>query len=86
MQQSSGSIGSLAAALARAQVELINPEKSMVATIRPEGRGAAEQVFRYASLSDGLTLSVKHWANMKSRPCNRPQSTRPPGLSGSRRC
>jgi hypothetical protein len=41
MQQSSGSIGSLAAALARAQVELINPEKSMVATIRPEGRGAA---------------------------------------------
>ena len=42
MQQSSVSIGSLAAALARAQVELINPEKSMVATIRPEGRGAAE--------------------------------------------
>ncbi len=36
MQQSSGSIGSLAAALARAQVELINPEKSMVATIQPE--------------------------------------------------
>ena len=34
MQQSSGSIGSLAAALARAQVELINPEKSMVASIR----------------------------------------------------
>jgi hypothetical protein len=30
MQQSSDSIGSLAAALARAQVELINPEKSMV--------------------------------------------------------
>ena len=45
MQQSSGSIGSLAAALARAQVELINPEKSMLATIRPEGRGAAEQIF-----------------------------------------
>ena len=40
MQQSSDSIGSLAAALARAQVELINPEKSMVATIRPEGRVA----------------------------------------------
>jgi hypothetical protein len=56
MQQSSGSIGSLAAALARAQVELINPEKSMVATIRPEGRGAAEQIFRYAPLSDGLNI------------------------------
>jgi ERF superfamily len=59
MQQSSGSIGSLAAALARAQIELINPEKSMVATIRPEGRGAAEQVFRYAPLSDGLNIIRK---------------------------
>ncbi len=59
MQQSSGSIGSLAAALARAQVELINPEKSMVATIRPEGRGASEQIFRYAPLSDGLNIIRK---------------------------
>jgi ERF superfamily len=59
MQQSSGSIASLAAALARAQVELINPEKSMVATIRPEGRGAAEQIFRYAPLSDGLNIIRK---------------------------
>jgi ERF superfamily len=59
MQQSSDSIGSLAAALARAQVELINPEKSMVATIRPEGSGAAEQIFRYAPLSDGLNIIRK---------------------------
>ena len=59
MQQSSGSIGSLAAALARAQIELINPEKSMVATMRPEGRGAAEQIFRYAPLSDGLNIIRK---------------------------
>ena len=36
MQQSSNSIGSLAAALAKAQIELINPEKSMVATIRAQ--------------------------------------------------
>jgi hypothetical protein len=61
MQQSSGSIGSLAAALARAQVELINPEKSMVATIRPESRGAAEQIFRYAPLSDGLNMERVWW-------------------------
>jgi hypothetical protein len=59
MQQSSGSIGTLAAALARAQVELINPEKSMVATIRSEGKGATEQVFRYAPLSDGLNIIRK---------------------------
>jgi ERF superfamily len=59
MQQSSDSIGSLAAALARAQVDLINPEKSMVATIRPKGSGAAEQIFRYAPLSDGLNIIRK---------------------------
>ncbi len=34
MQRSSESIGSLAAALAKAQAELVNPEKSLVATIR----------------------------------------------------
>src|SRR5262245_20524948 len=59
MQKSSGSIGTLAAALARAQVELINPEKSMVATIRPEGRGGVKQIFRYAPLSDGLNIIRK---------------------------
>jgi hypothetical protein len=85
MQQSSGSIGSLAAALARAQVELINPEKSMVATIRPEGRGAAEQIFRYAPLSDGLNIIRKTLVNMKLRPCSRPRSTKLPGSSGSTR-
>ena len=47
VQRSSPSIGSLAAALAKAQPELINPEKSMVATIRADGRGAVE---RYLSL------------------------------------
>jgi hypothetical protein len=41
------------------QVELINPEKSMVATIRPEGSGAAEQIFRYAPLSEGLNMIRK---------------------------
>ncbi len=59
MQQSSGSIGSLAAALARAQVELVNPEKSMLASLRPEGKGAVEQIFRYAPLSDGLNIIRK---------------------------
>ncbi len=31
-------IGTIAAALAKAQAELVNPEKSLVATIRPDGR------------------------------------------------
>src|SRR5215469_1750340 len=59
VEHSSSSIGSLAAALARAQVELINPEKSIVATIRPEGKGAVKQIFRYAPLSDGLNIIRK---------------------------
>ena len=54
MQRSSPSIGTLAAALAKAQGELVNPEKSLVATIRAEGRGGKEQTFRYAPLSSGL--------------------------------
>ena len=59
MQQSSSSIGNLAAALAKAQVELVNPEKSMVATIPVGGKGAAEQIFRYAPLSSGLDIVRK---------------------------
>jgi hypothetical protein len=59
MQQSSNSIGSLAAALAKAQIELVNPEKSMVATIRADGKGGGEQIFRYAPLSSGLDIVRK---------------------------
>jgi ERF superfamily len=59
MQQSSSSIGSLAAALAKAQIELVNPEKSMVATIRADDKGGAEQIFRYAPLSSGLDIVRK---------------------------
>ena len=59
MQRSSPSIGNLAAALAKAQPELINPEKSLSATIRSEGTGGAEQTFRYAPLSSGLEIVRK---------------------------
>ena len=59
MQQSSASIGSLAAALAKAQRELTNPDRSLVATIRANGPGAAEKTFRYASLSSGLDIVRK---------------------------
>ncbi len=59
MQRSSGSIAALAAALAKAQIELVNPEKSLVATIRADGPGAAERTFHYASLSSGLDIVRK---------------------------
>ena len=58
MQQSSESIACLAAALAKAQAELTNPEKSLVATIRPIGPGEAERSFRYAPLSSGLEIGL----------------------------
>ena len=59
MQRSSESIACLAAALAKAQAELTNPEKSLVATIRPNGPGEGERSFRYAPLSSGLDIVRK---------------------------
>ena len=59
MQRSSPSIGTLASALAKAQGELVNPEKSLVATIRRDGPRGTEQTFRYAPLSSGLDIVRK---------------------------
>src|SRR5712671_911075 len=59
MQRSSESIGAIAAALAKAQVELANPEKSLVATIRSPFPREGDRTFRYASLSSGLDLVRK---------------------------
>ncbi len=59
LHRSSPSIASLAAALAKAQAELVNPEKSLTATIRSDERGKADQTFRYASLSSGLDIVRK---------------------------
>src|SRR6266704_2494610 len=59
MQRSSESVASLATALAKAQAELVNPEKSLVATIRTDRRGDTDQTFRYAPLSSGLDIVRK---------------------------
>ena len=59
MQRSSPSIAALATALAKAQIELANPEKSLFGIIEPQGgRGGARQ-FRYAPLSSGLEIVRK---------------------------
>jgi hypothetical protein len=59
MQRSSPSIAALATALAKAQIELTNPEKSLIGTIEPQrGTGGARQ-FRYAPLSSGLEIVRK---------------------------
>ena len=59
MHRSSDTIGTIAAALAKAQAELTNPEKSLVATIRSPFPREADRTFRYAPLSSGLDIVRK---------------------------
>jgi ERF superfamily len=59
MQRSSESIGAIAGALAKAQAELTNPEKLLVATIRSPFPRESDRTFRYASLSSGLDIVRK---------------------------
>jgi hypothetical protein len=59
VQRSSDSVAALAAALAKAQVELVNPEKSLTATIRSAAPGETQRTFRYAPLSSGLDIVRK---------------------------
>jgi hypothetical protein len=56
VQRSSETIGTLAAALAKAQAQLVNPEKSLVGTIRSDQASGSERSFRYAPLSSGLDI------------------------------
>ena len=59
MPRSSESVAALASALAKAQAELVNPEKSLTATIRTGRPGEGERSFRYAPLSSGLDIVRK---------------------------
>jgi ERF superfamily len=59
MPRSSESVAALAAALAKAQAELVNPEKSLTATLRTGRAGEGERSFRYAPLSSGLDIVRK---------------------------
>jgi ERF superfamily len=59
MQRSSETIGAIAAALAKAQAQLVNPEKSLVGTIRSDQASGTERSFHYAPLSSGLDIVRK---------------------------
>jgi hypothetical protein len=52
-------IGNISGALAKAQAELTNPEKSLTATIRSPFPREADRTFRYAPLSSGLDIIRK---------------------------
>src|SRR5262245_11436193 len=57
--RSSETVAALASALAKAQAELVNPEKSLTAVIRTGRPGEGERSFRYAPLSSGLDIVRK---------------------------
>src|SRR6202040_2970928 len=59
MQRSSPSIAALATALAKAQTELANPEKSLTGTIEAQDEEGGARQFRYAPLSSGLEIVRK---------------------------
>src|ERR1700682_5110126 len=59
MHRSSDTIATIAAALAKAQGELTNPEKSLTAPIRSPFPREADRTFRYAPLSSGLDIVRK---------------------------
>ena len=68
MQRSSQSIGTIAAALAKAQMELTNPEKSLVGTIGSHfttiSARFAMRLYPVASIS-----CARAWAGTRSRQC-----------------
>jgi hypothetical protein len=59
MERFSENIGTIAAALAKAQAQLVNPEKSLIGTIRSDQVSESERSFRYAPLSSGLDIVRK---------------------------
>jgi len=59
MQRSSETISQIAGALARAQGELQNPEKTLTGTILSASGFEANRTFRYASLASGLEIVRK---------------------------
>ena len=86
MHRSSESIAALAAALAKAQMALTNPEKSLTGTLpaagptSPAGRSAMRRC------PPASTSSAKSWASMRLRRYRRPSSTRTSRRCRSRPC
>lgn len=65
MHQSSEHIGAIAGALARAQAQLTNPEKTHTAVIRSAFPREEDRTFRYASLASGLDIVRKSLSNQE---------------------
>ena len=74
MRSSSDSIAQLVSALAKAQIELVNPAKTLTAVIHSREAGPEGRSYRYAPLSAGLEIVRKTSASTSFR------SFRPPRL------
>ena len=72
MQRSSHKVGTLAAALARAQSEIVNPEKSLTATISRRFRARASGPFATLPSPLASTSSANALASMRSPPSKAP--------------
>ncbi|MCK1396132.1 ERF family protein [Bradyrhizobium sp. 1] len=79
MHRSSERIGAIAAALARAQAELKNPEKTLTAVMRSPFPREEDRTFRYASLAAGLDIVRKTLSQQEIATI---QTTRTEQLSG----
>ena len=86
MQRSSETIGAIAAALAKAQTELTNPEKSVTATIRSPFPREDDKSFRYAPLSSGLEIVRKCLGRNEIAAVQATRSIGDAGSSGSPPC
>jgi hypothetical protein len=87
MQSSSDTIGALAAALAKAQVELRNPEKLLTGTLTSaKAGGGSARTFRYASLSSGLDLVRKGLGAHEIATVQRTELDKEGGCCGSTPC
>ena len=79
MPRSSDTIGAIAAALAKAQGELTNPEKSHTATLRSPFSRDGDRTFRYASLASGLDIVRKCLGQHEIATVQTTSLTRPTG-------
>ena len=76
MHRSSESVGAIATALAKAQLEIINPEKSLVGVIRPlvhESWGEPSAMLPYQAV---WRSRARASAGRRLRSCSQPRSTK----------
>ena len=84
MHRSSDTIATIAAALAKAQVELTNPEKSLVATIRSPFPGRRTAPSAMPRCRAGWTSCARALAGMRSRRSRQRASIKKPAFFASR--